>query len=122
MLREEQVRQNPGEPRRRWFADDYFDLILWEAEGGFGQMQLCYNRGHDEHALVWRLAEGFAHVRVDEGEFGNLKKASPMMVTDGPLDGARLQREFGLRSGAMETSLREWVLEKISEYCEQQEK
>lgn len=30
MLREkEYVRQIKGEPRRRWFYDDFFDLIVW---------------------------------------------------------------------------------------------
>ena len=30
MLRElRDVRQVPGESRRRWFASDYFNLIVW---------------------------------------------------------------------------------------------
>jgi len=30
MLEEsEYVRQVKGEPKRRWFSDDYFDLIVW---------------------------------------------------------------------------------------------
>ena len=33
MLRElKQVRQHKDEPRRRWFNDDYFDLIVWFSE------------------------------------------------------------------------------------------
>ncbi|MBI3159510.1 MAG: hypothetical protein HYZ26_07920 [Chloroflexi bacterium] len=118
MLREETVRQNKGEPRRRWFADDYFDLILWESGGEFTQMQLCYDRDRDEHALIWRSQGGFAHFRVDEGEFGRLKKSSPMMVDDGKFDGPRLRREFAARGRGLEPAVRRWVGAKLREFCE----
>jgi len=48
MLREvPNVRQIKGESKRRWFSDDYFDLIIWLDETdeivGF---QLGRDRGH----------------------------------------------------------------------------
>ncbi|TAK14632.1 MAG: hypothetical protein EPO32_01070 [Anaerolineae bacterium] len=117
MLREETVRQNKGEPLRRWFADDYFDLILWEGDEDFLQMQLCYDRSGDEHALVWTEKKGYLHFRVDEGELGSLKKASPMMVDDGSFDGAKLRREFAARSRGLEPSVRRWVKRRLREFC-----
>ena len=39
------VRQIEGEPFRRWYADDYFDLFIWFDDNdkvtGF---QLCYDK------------------------------------------------------------------------------
>lgn len=117
MLREEKVRQNKGEPPRRWFADDYFDLILWGEGADISQMQLCYERGGDEHALVWHREGGFHHFRVDEGESGSLKKSSPMMRDDGKFDAARLRREFAARSRRIDPGIRRWVKRRIKEYC-----
>ncbi len=60
MLRElADVRQIPGEPRRRWFADDYFDLIVWfDKRGQIIGFQLCYDLPRDEHALTWHEEHG----------------------------------------------------------------
>ncbi len=46
MLRElKQVRQHKGEPRRRWFNDDYFDLIVWFSEkDSISGFQLCCDK------------------------------------------------------------------------------
>ena len=55
------VRQIKNEPRRRWFSDDYFDLIVWLGNGheiiGF---QLCYDKFGIERALSWKKGEGYA--------------------------------------------------------------
>ncbi len=33
MLKElEDIKQFAGEPKRRWFTDEYFDLIVWQDE------------------------------------------------------------------------------------------
>ena len=46
--------------RRRWFHDDYFDLFVWQAEGGeVVQFQLCYGVNSSEQALVWHKESGF---------------------------------------------------------------
>jgi hypothetical protein len=70
LLRElSHVRQALEAPRRRWFADDYFDLIVWVGNRGecIG-FQLCYDKSGDEHALTWHKKTGFRHHRVDSGE------------------------------------------------------
>jgi len=47
MLRElSHVRQAFEEPRRRWFADDYFDLIVWVG-----------NRSEYIGFQLWRLGQ-----------------------------------------------------------------
>lgn len=80
------VYQPPGDRPRRWFTNEYFDLILWfeneHRESLFG-FQLCYDIAHDEHSLTWKRNEGFRHNTVDNGQTSrDIKKAS-ILVPDG---------------------------------------
>ena len=56
------VNQIEGEPRRRWFADDFFDLIVWfdESEDIVG-FQLCCDKSRQEKALTWLKHSGHIH-------------------------------------------------------------
>ena len=70
MLKEyKRVRQIKGEAQRRWFSDDFFDLIVWFDESknivGF---QLCYDILKISRALTWHQDGGYSHNRVDDGE------------------------------------------------------
>ena len=48
--------------KRRWFHDEYFDLFVWQREGGEVTLfQLCYGGDASERALVWDAARGFFH-------------------------------------------------------------
>lgn len=116
MLRElSHIRQALGEPRRRWFADDYFDLIVWVGNGGecIG-FQLCYDKSGDEHALTWHQENGFRHHRVDSGELQRPYKATPILVADGVVDGANLACLFKERSRKMDQQVAGFVLGKIA--------
>jgi hypothetical protein len=115
MLREmTQVRQILKESRRRWFADDYFDLIVWiGARGEITGFQLCYDKSGDEHALTWHKTTGFSHHRVDSGELQRPYKATPILVADGAWDFARLLSLFKGRSRMMDQQVARFVLGKI---------
>ena len=48
--------------KRRWFHDEYFDLFVWQGQGGeLTLFQLCYGGDASERALVWDAARGFFH-------------------------------------------------------------
>jgi hypothetical protein len=116
MLRElSHIRQALGEPRRRWFADDYFDLIVWVGNRGecIG-FQLCYDTAGDEHALTWHKETGFSHQRVDSGELQRPYKATPILVADGVVDFASLIDLFKERSRKMDQWVARFVLGKIA--------
>lgn len=50
------VPQHPGEHRRRWFASDTLDLIVWsDASGKLIGFQLCYDKDRDERAVMWNV-------------------------------------------------------------------
>jgi len=86
------IRQLPGEPWRRWFSSDEFDLILWLGEdGGFAGFELCYDKPGLERSISWRPDSGFEHMAVDAGEDRPGKyKASPIMVMDRRFDAMRI--------------------------------
>jgi hypothetical protein len=117
MLRElPRVRQVPAEPRRRWFADDYFDLIVWLGDWGeFVGFQLCYDLEGEERALTWKQGAGFSHQRVDSGDLQRPFKATPILVMDGDFDAAAVSQLFQEHSRQMDRQVAEFVLAKIAD-------
>ncbi len=86
MLHElQKVRQVPGEGRRRWFTDAYFDLIVWYAEdGGLAGFQLCYDKQGWERAFTWRQGHACVHEAMDSGETPGHSKMSPVLMGASP--------------------------------------
>ena len=120
MLREHtNVSQIEGEPRRRWFADDYFDLIVWfdESDDIFG-FQLCYDKSRNERALTWFEDTGYMHHRVDDGEhtIDIIRKATPILVSDGIFDHIEIAGLFKEQSTKIEERIYHFVYEKISQF------
>lgn len=117
MLREvRNVRQIEGEPSRRWFGDEFFDLIVWydkyKAIIGF---QLCYDLHHDERALTWIKGRGYNHNRIDDGEsLAGGYKATPILVKDGAFEHDRIASLFGEASRELDHEVAELVMEKIN--------
>ena len=68
MLREIRgVAQRSPALTRRWFQDDYFDLIVWQdASGDIVRFQFCYAREtRNERLLEWRRRRGFQHLKLE---------------------------------------------------------
>ena len=84
MLREiTAVRQDPAEPRKRWFSSATMDLVAWFDDGDvLVAFQLCYDKGHAERVLIWRQGSSrLEHRSVDDGESTPGKhKASPILT------------------------------------------
>ncbi len=117
MLRELQnVLQIEGEPHRRWFHDDTFDLIVWqELDGHVEGFQLCYREGSDERALTWWRGRGFTHKRIDAGEDGRPKKA-PILVPDGTFDRDRVLMLFEQECRELDPEIVGFVMRTAGEY------
>lgn len=112
------VRQIPGEATRRWFSNDYFDLIVWvddrEAIVGF---QLCYDVSKTHRALTWHNHLGFSHHRIDDGENRPGKvKASPILVPDGQFDYKTIAQKFHQTSQEIEERIATFVYNKLKQY------
>jgi hypothetical protein len=90
------ARQIKGEPFRRWFSDEEFDLIVWYGDDrqitGF---QLCYQAAREEKALTWLKGRGYFHNRVDDGETApSHHKMTPILVADGTFDRDHVLNRF----------------------------
>ncbi|MCP4402482.1 MAG: hypothetical protein GY801_34885 [bacterium] len=121
MLQEyEHVRQVEGEGRRRWFSDEFFDLIVWEDDTGtIIGFQVCYDAEYAQRALTWRRDFGYTHHRVDDGEHRPGKaKATPVLVADGLFDRQAIAAKFAQASSKISQDISRFVLNKLLEYPE----
>ena len=113
------VRQITGESRRRWFTDEYFDLIVWfDPKHHINGFQLCYGKPENEHALTWREESGFTHHAVDGGENKPGKqKETPILVPDGAFPYRAIVEKFEAAGDRLETDLKEFIYEKLSAHA-----
>jgi hypothetical protein len=107
-------RQIPGEGRRRWFMDDYFDLIVWYADDGtLTGFQLCYDKRVKERALTWTRDGGYRHNRIDDGETPGHPKMSPVIVADGTFDRAPVAERFRAASAGIDPAVASFVYDTV---------
>ncbi|NJD23813.1 MAG: hypothetical protein FIB06_00235 [Betaproteobacteria bacterium] len=112
------VRQIPGDRKRRWFSSDDLDLIVWlDDDGGFAGFELCYDKRQREHSLVWRPPGGFAHMAVDDGEGQPGRfKATPVLVPNGRLDLERIHAAFSGECAALPAEVATYVLQALESH------
>ncbi len=126
MLQEvKHVSQIPGEPFRRWFCDDVFDLIVWhDQDHSITGFQLCYHKGVDQRALTWQDDTGFTHERVDDGERGRpfRAKMTPILVPDGIFERDHVLRLFEKECKEIDPEIVSVVTEVMRQYPCSQEK
>ena len=115
------VRQRPGEPRRRWFHSPEEDLIVWyETDGSLWGFQLCYDRKNLERALTWTKEKGYSHLKVDDGEIEPLTvKRTAILVPDGIFDAKGVLERFLSVSESLPEDIVELVVERIRAYDEE---
>jgi len=118
MLREiRDVRQVRGEPRRRWFSDEDFDLIVWiDPENRILGFQLCYDKQTGQKALTWLKDDGYRHSRIDDGDNPGKMKASPVLEADGHFDREGIGRRFRENRGDVPSKVADYVYDKIMNY------
>lgn len=118
MLRESLVSQKEESTYRRWFQDEYFDLIVWHdrESGQITDFQLCYDKNKDEHAFTWHATGGFSHHRIDNSRSPHRHPSTPILVDDGVFPLTSIMEKFRDSSGALEAGLRDLVMEKLSEF------
>jgi hypothetical protein len=119
MLRElHNVRQIEGEHWRRWFADRYFDLIVWiTGDGEIAGFQLCYDKEADQRALTWKRPGSYTHTGIDDGENrpGRFKQ-TPILVADGVFDHATIAERFKQASLEIDPPIAEFVHARLQAY------
>lgn len=117
MLKEYPTQQHRGEQKRRWFANPYFDLIVWQNSlSEITKFQLCYDKSGIERALTWTQGRGFDHNLIDEGEETPLKNQSPILLKDGQFHASEVLEIFIADSKLIEQQVRAFIIEKLSRY------
>jgi hypothetical protein len=118
MLKEiRDVRQVRGEPRRRWFSDEDFDLIVWiDPENRINGFQLCYDKQTEQKALTWLKDKGYQHSRIDDGDNPGKMKASPVLEANGHFDREGIGRWFRENRGDVPEEIVGCVYDRIMNF------
>ena len=118
MLGEVSQANRSNELRRRWFSDDYFDLIVWlHPDSRVSGFQLCYDIGEQERALTWTPTLGFRHDQVDGGEPVPTKNLSPILIPDGAFPAAAVLDLFVARSQEIDSGIRTFIFDKLNDHA-----
>ena len=121
MLKEvREVRQVPGDARRRVFFSGDLDLTVWfDHDDAILGFELCYDKGKNERAVRWNRMHGFQHQKVDDGENRPGRyKGTPILVPDGLFPAKKISRLFEESSRDMDRPISEFVYHKLLEYPE----
>jgi len=113
------VRQNPGEPLRRWFHSVEMDLTVWcDDSGSLVGFQLCYDRPYAERGLTWTPESGFLDAAIDDGENneGLGRKSSAILIGDGHCDANHVHDIFLAASHALPQQIARFVATKIEQH------
>ncbi|OHD65339.1 MAG: hypothetical protein A2176_15515 [Spirochaetes bacterium RBG_13_51_14] len=103
---------------RRWFEDDYFDLIVWhdvQSREIIG-FQLCYNKLVNEHAFTWHREKRFSHNRIDDYPGVFRHPVTPILVPDGTFPYSELIKKFRRSCINIDEVIARLVVDKIIEY------
>lgn len=122
MLHEsDKVRQVENEPHRRWFWDDFFDLLVWDEGGKVTGFQLRYHAPDGPRVLTWQRGHRCVHQKIDEGDANVMRfDMTRLLVRDGVFDHAFVRDEFRRRAAELDASLVEVILEQMHEFARTQ--
>ena len=113
------IRQIEGEGYRRWFSDEYFDLIVWYESSELRTItgfQLCYDKERGERALTWRSNRGYTHDRIDDGETVPGPKRTPVLMPDGAFERAPIVERLEREGSRIDQEVVRFVTQKIEQY------
>ena len=102
---------------RRWFEDDYFELIVWEdRKHGIHGFQLCYERYGNERILTWKADTGFDHEKIDDSRAMGSMPATAILVPDGLFPADRIIERFRKSAANIDEGIAAFVIGKLVEF------
>ncbi len=117
MLKEYPAKRANDDSQRRWFADEYFDLIVWfDEDGDISGFQLCYDKGPAERALTWTCETGYSHNRIDGGEDNPAKDQTPILTPDGVFASQQVLQRLIDSSAKVDSDISDFVIAKLRSY------
>ena len=121
-----------GEPKRRWYQSDYFDLYIFYfrhseradrfADREFVGMQLCYDIRRNQRTLEWKKESGFSHLAVKKGDGDTLSDhgaSASLMHQGGEFESSKVIDHFMKACPSLPGQVRNFVLHKLAEYAMQ---
>lgn len=113
------VRQIPGEMRRRWFSSRDMDLIVWfDHDDRPVSFELCYDKRSSEKALRWSPS-GFTHSVVDDGENRPGRyKSTPVLRESGLFEAARVINQLDSECRQLPDEIVRFVMSVIASHPE----
>jgi hypothetical protein len=109
--------QNPKDPNRIWYSDEYFDLIIWQDRHNcIEAFQLCYDIKRHERVLSWSKTYGFNHSQIDSGEQSPNTNRSPLFVADGIFECQKLLEKFNKHAKDIDAHIRAFIIDKVKTY------
>jgi hypothetical protein len=110
------TRQIPNEGYRRWFTDEFFDLIVWYLKGKIDGFQLCYDKGEKERAITWRSSMGYSHDKIDDGERVFYNKMTPILIANGTFERDIIAEKFRRAATHMDKEIVSFVYKILKDY------
>ncbi|MFP4376395.1 MAG: hypothetical protein ACLFP4_05075 [Spirochaetales bacterium] len=111
------------EGRRRWYTDEAMDLIVWYSGSDVTHFQLCYDKQHEQHAIVWSSDGLLRHQRVDTGESRpGSPKSAPIIAQEANKEIGELEIDFLRRAENLDPILVSFVRESIAHFSDQADK
>ena len=113
------VRQRPGEGYRRWFLNNYFDIIVWyeKKDGDIKGFQICYEKNGREKAFTWEPKAVSSHY-VSTSGFDKSESSfdsAILMGHAGKIPGEVIDK-LNSDQGELDSDLLNNFIEKITSY------
>jgi hypothetical protein len=111
------VQQVRGESPRRWFFSHEMDLLVWFDEANQpSAFQLSYGKYRDEHAIRWKLSQGYTSYRVDDGRSCGIAAGAPLLTVDGAFHPGQVLARFLELSSEVPPPIAEFVAARLREH------
>ena len=106
------LEQRRDEPQRRWFRDDFFDLIVWfNDREEIVLFQLGYDPDGADGLLEWRPLSGLSHFKVDTAGRRPARHArTPFLVPAPAPELGPLVDDFEKRAGEIDPDILAFVM------------
>jgi hypothetical protein len=117
MLKQNSIRDIPGDRPRLWMLDDCLDVIVWfEPDGSIYGFQLCYDKTENEKSITWNHNGHFSYHHIDSGESdpGDYKK-TPVLLVGADFDHRYARDQFLIRSFHIHSRLVDFICEKLNQ-------
>lgn len=112
------VAQTEADLLRRWFDDEYFDLVVWcvPDTGEPVAFHLSYDRARNERTIAFNEGQ-FKHWQVDAGDRTPMANYAAMFTGAGDADAdvEKLARRFEKQSQEIELRIAEFVIERLKD-------